>query len=57
MLTYMVGDILTAGLVVGEALGKVGNAKVTRTMIARRSSINGNDARGRMITRGCKRRR
>ena len=57
MLTYMVGGILTAGFVVGGALGKGGNAKATRTMRARRSISNGNDGRGRMITRECERRR
>ena len=39
MLTYMVGGILTASLVVGGALGKVGEAKATRTMKAIRLSI------------------
>ena len=39
MLTYMVGGILTAGFVVGGALGKGGNAKATRIMRVRRSRI------------------
>ena len=53
----MVGGILTAGLVVGEALGKAGNVKAIRTIRARRSISNGNDGRDRMITRECKSRR
>ena len=49
MLTYMVGGINKAGLVVGRSLGKVDNAKATRTMRDRKSSISGNNVRGRMI--------
>ena len=57
MLTYMVGGIVKAGLVVGRSLGKVNNAKATRTMRDRKSIISGNNARGRMINRECKSRR
>ena len=53
----MVGGIHTAGFVVGGALGKGSNAKATRTMRERKSSISGNNARGRMITREYKSRR